>query len=150
MSIALSLEITLKSENNQNVFHYFQSDCTEWLTVSKAIGKSCLLPINAWREASFIFLIRDPHCRMMHTEKLYLRETLIPVIHYGSEGSKASFSSVPPCVNMDSLHLKSVLLLPRRTAEVQSAHTSPLSEGQLEYEAVMAGCSSAAQKAYVI
>lgn len=86
----------------------------------------------------------------MHTEKLYLRETLIPVIHYGSEGSKASFSSVPPCVNMDSLHLKSVLLLPRRTAEVQSAHTSPLSEGQLEYEAVMAGCSSAAQKAYVI
>lgn len=86
----------------------------------------------------------------MHTEKLYLRETLIPVIHYGSEGSKASFFSVPPFVNMDSLYLKSVLLLLRRTAEVQSTHTSPLSEGRLEYEAVMAGCSSTAQKAYVI
>lgn len=150
MSIVLRFERTLKSENNQDLFHYLQSDCTEWLTVSKALGKSCLLTINAWREASFSFIIHAPHCWMMQAEKTYLSETLIPVIHYGSEGSKASFSSVPLCVNMGSLHLKSVLMLPRRTVEVESARASPLSEGQLEYEAVTAGCSSTAHKAYVI
>lgn len=93
MSIVLRFERTLKSESNQDLFGCLQSDSTEWLNVSKAIGKSCLLPINAETEASFPLLIHAPHCRMMHTEKIHLSETLIPVIHYGSEGGKASFPS---------------------------------------------------------
>jgi len=67
----------------------------------------------------------------MRTEKLYLSKTLISVIHYGSEGGKASFSSVSLCVKMGSPRLKSVLLLLRGTAAVWSAHGSPLSGGHL-------------------
>lgn len=93
--------------------------------VSKAMGKSCLLSINARREASFSFLIHSPHCWMMHTEKIYLSET------HSSDAlwiwrRQSKFSFVPFCVNMGSLYLKSVLLLSRRTAEVQSWQVAPL------------------------